>query len=249
MKKMNWKILFGIVLVLFAVLIEILQYVLYHDLGTIMEWLINSLAFIPIQILVVTLFVDRLLKVKEKEAMLSKLNMVIGAFFSEVGRDLLRDSRAFDLEQEETSRRLLVTTAWTDREFNAAIEHFRTHESRLDIRQSEMAPLCRFLVGKRGFLLGLLENPHLLEHESFTDLLWSVFHLTEELSMRKDLHALAESDLDHLSGDLKRVYACLVTEWLAYLKHQKRDYPYLFSLAVRTNPFDKNATAEIRPPA
>jgi len=31
-------------------------------------------------------------------------------------------------------------------------------------------------------LLGLLGNPNLLEHDSFTDLLWAVFHLMEELS-------------------------------------------------------------------
>jgi hypothetical protein len=29
------------------------------------------------------------------------------------------------------------------------------------------------------------------------------------------------------------------------MKHLKNSYPYLFSLAVRTNPFDPNAKAEI----
>ena len=41
-----------------------------------------------------------------------------------------------------------------------------------------------FLISKRNFLLMLLENPNLLEHDAFTDLLRAVFHLTEELGFR-----------------------------------------------------------------
>jgi len=33
---------------------------------------------------------------------------------------------------------------------------------------------------------------------------------------------------------------------LAYMKHLKKEYPYLFSLAVRTNPFDPGASVEVR---
>ena len=29
-------------------------------------------------------------------------------------------------------------------------------------------------------------------------------------------------------------------------EHLKNDYPYLFSLAVRTNPFDPNASVEVK---
>jgi hypothetical protein len=30
------------------------------------------------------------------------------------------------------------------------------------------------------------------------------------------------------------------------MKHLKADYPYLFSLAMRTNPFDSQATIQVR---
>jgi len=86
----------------------------------------------------------------------------------------------------------------------------------------------------------------LLEHESFTDLLWAVFHLTEELACRTNVKQLPDTDYAHLSGDIKRAYVLLISEWLAYMKHLKADYPYLFSLAVRTNPFDPNASVEVR---
>ena len=95
--------------------------------------------------------------------------------------------------------------------------------------------LRAFLAERRGFLPGLLENQNLLEHETFTDLLWTVFHLMEELSLRKDARSLSRADSEHLAGDLRRVYVSLVAEWLAYLKRLKKEYPYLCFLAVRLN--------------
>jgi hypothetical protein len=42
---------------------------------------------------------------------------------------------------------------------------------------------------------------------------------------------------------MKRTYSQLVVQWLLYMEHLKDDYPYLFSLAVRTNPFDPDASS------
>jgi len=50
----------------------------------------------------------------------------------------------------------------------------------------------------------------------------------------------------HLAHDVARAYSFLVREWLAYMKHLKDNYPYLFSLAIRTNPFDPQASAVVR---
>ena len=92
----------------------------------------------------------------------------------------------------------------------------------------------------------MLENPNLLEHETFTDLLRAVFHLDEELRSRKNVNKLSVKDSDHISGDIKRAYNLLVNEWLDYMYHLKNNYPYLFSLAIRLNPFDEKASPEIK---
>lgn len=91
-------------------------------------------------------------------------------------------------------------------------------------------------------VIRLLENPMLLEHESFTDQLWAVFHLTDELAHRPGFDTLPKSDLDHLSGDMERIYGRLTREWVCYMRHLKDRYPYLFSLAVRLNPFQPEVT-------
>ena len=94
----------------------------------------------------------------------------------------------------------------------------------------------------------MLENPVMLEHESFTGVLRATFHLTEELERRPDLNDLPASDLEHLAGDINRVYGLLVHQWLEYMAYMKRNYPSLFSLAMRTNPFDESATPVVRGP-
>ena len=139
---------------------------------------------------------------------------------------------------------------WSDRNgvgptTSGPIPDSRKMEVRSAGREMDWEGLRSFLVEKKSFLLSLLANPNLLEHESFTDLLWAVFHLAEELASRKDVSLLPESDHEHLKGDIRRVNVYLSTEWLAYMQHLQADYPYLFSLAVRTNPFNPDAKAEV----
>ena len=93
------------------------------------------------------------------------------------------------------------------------------------------------------FLLALLGNPSLLEHDRFTSLLWAITHLDEELEARPSIANLPEQDLAHLANDIRRFYDRLASEWLAYVEHLKSDYPYLFSLVLRTHPFQKHPSA------
>jgi hypothetical protein len=62
---------------------------------------------------------------------------------------------------------------------------------------------------------------------------------------RKNLDGLSRADTAHLVHDVNRGYRLLVFEWVTYMEHLKEHYPYLFSLAMRTNPFDPEAQAEI----
>ncbi len=86
----------------------------------------------------------------------------------------------------------------------------------------------------------------MLERQNFSNLLWAVFHFADELTHRKDIKNLPDSDYEHMAGDIKRVYVLLIEEWLDYMKHLQKKYPYLFSLALRTNPFDPNANVVVK---
>jgi hypothetical protein len=246
MKRFRWQLIFGVSLIVLSAIFYISQILIFKRPQDTAFYIFQDLAFVPISVLIVTLILDQLLRLREKRAMLKKMNMVIGAFFSEVGTNLLKSFPDFDLHNDQIRGNLIVTSDWSGQEFSSVRNRLKNYDYKIESQRGNLEDLKGFLIGKRDFLLGLLENPNLLEHESFTDLLWAVFHLTEELACRVDLRQLPKTDYDHLSGDIKRAYILLISEWLAYMKHLKVDYPYLFSLAVRTNPFDPNASPEIR---
>jgi len=246
MKRYTWQIILGISLIALSAGLYIVQVILFHDTRDTFFYLLQDIAFIPIQVLLVTLILNQLLNVREKQAMMNKMNMVIGAFFSEVGTDLLKLIAPCNRNADALNRQLLVNGHWSDQQFAKASRNIMGYDFSIVHDYADLRTLKAFLAGKRGFLLGLLENANLLEHETFTDLLWSVFHLTEELTIREDVTHLTPADGNHLAGDMKRAYLLLITEWLAYMRHLKHEYPYLFSLAVRMNPYDANASVVIQ---
>lgn len=243
--KHAWKILFGIFLVTLSGLLYGAHYLIFRDAHHIAIYLLGDIAFVPISVLLVTLILEHILERKQKEALMHKLNMVLGAFFSEVGMPLLRLLRRLIDDNPGLSEKLRLKTEWTPKDFCGAAEFLTRFPYSIKAQRIDLAQLRTFLSEKRPFLLGLLENPNLLEHEKITDMLWAVFHLTEELLARTDLARLGGPDEEHLTGDVKRVYTQVVCEWLDYMRHLKRDYPYLYSLAVRTNPFDPASKPEV----
>ena len=246
MKRYRWEILLGLYLIALSAAFYFIHYIIFKDLHHIFIYLLGDIAFVPIEVLLVTIIIHRLLEKREKQHKLEKLNMVIEVFFSEIGSTLLTYFSDCDSGLKDIRNQLMVNTRWTDREFQAIHKRFKKYEYTIDIHKINLADVSEFLIRNRQFLLRLLENPVLLEHESFTDLLRAVFHLTEELTGRKGSDHLPDADLQHLSGDIKRAYSQLVFEWLNYMKYLKRDYPYLFSLAVRLNPFDQNASPVVQ---
>jgi len=93
------------------------------------------------------------------------------------------------------------------------------------------------IVGGVGTFLGVVA--------SITDLF---ANRREELLHREDFMTLPETDLKHLGGDINRVYSLLSLEWLRYIRYLKDNYGYLYSLAVRLNPFDSDASAVVEKP-
>jgi len=246
MKTDKSQILLGLSLVLLSALFYFIHYALFRDAHHIFIYLIGDVAFVFIEVLLVTLIIHQLLSYREKKSLLRKMNMVIGSFFSEVGTGLIKMFSDFDLHSDKIKENFIVEDDWTDQKFVSVSTAFNNYDHKIDCRKSDLNDLLGFLKGKRNFLVNLLQNPNLLEHESFTDLLWAVFHLTEELESRTNVKKLSDADCKHIAGDIKRAYVLLISEWLHYMKHLRSDYPYLFSLAMRTNPFDPDASPEVK---
>lgn len=246
MKQFSWELKFGFGLVGLSLCLYSVHYAVFRDLHYIMLLGLINLAFLPVSVLVVTLIINRLLAARERYLRLEKLNMLIGVFFSSTGTQLLSYFCTWNPKIREFRTDLSPIGTWSKSDFWAAIRKAKEHPYHVQINAANLSELRDFLMDKSDFLLRLLENPHLLEHEAFSEVLRAVFHLDEELTCRNDLKDLPETDLEHLGGDIKRVYALLVQEWLKYLEYLKREYPYLFSLAIRLNPLDSEPSVIVK---
>lgn len=221
------------------------HYLIFRDVHHIFIYMLGDLAFLPLEVFLVVIVIERILSRREKQAVLQKLNMIVGAFFSEVGTRLLHDLLDAFCNRREISRQFAVNQNWKPADFRKAIAFAYAIEETPDCLRIDLEALRTFLSQGRPFLVGLLANPHILEYENFTDLLWAVFHLAEELEARRSVKGLPQSDLEHLAGDIKRLYGHLAAQWLAYTQHLKVDYPYLFSLVLRTHPFQEQPSPTV----
>jgi hypothetical protein len=235
----RWLILVGAGLLVLSIVIYGVNYAIFRDARNIFFYLFIDLAFLPLEVLIIGLVVERLISLRERQALQHKLNMVIGAFFSELGTSLLAELLPALCAVPQISECLDVKSTWTKQDFLRASRSALSLDCRVDLDQIDLEALKSHLISQRSFMLRLLENPNLMEHERFTDVLWAVLHLEEELEARASLEELRPADEAHLQGDVRRAFDRLMAEWVLYVGHLKEDYPYLFSLVLRMHPFQE----------
>ncbi|MHB1314363.1 MAG: hypothetical protein ACYCX2_02620 [Christensenellales bacterium] len=242
-KKM---VMTGGLLLLLSLAFYMMQIALFRKTGDTVFYLLQDLAFLPVQILLVSLLLGQILKERDRNEKRGKVYIVISAFFAQTGSALIGEFSMFLTNRDEFASRMDmagIKKSGDFKELKNTAEHF---DYEIDSGAGDLTRLKSFLYEKRDGLLSMFSNTHLIEHDDFTDLLWAVFHVADELSSRQTLNGLPKSDLAHISGDISRAYKPLVVQWIQYMQHLKREYPYLFSLAVRKNPFSENKSVVIQ---
>jgi len=244
MRKHGFLVAAAIILLATSVMLYLIHYLIFRDAHHIYIYLLGDFAFLPLQVLLVGLIIDRILSWREKQAMLTKMNMVVGVFFSEMGTRLLGELLpGFDRSQIIAG--LGVKPNWGAGDFRQATAFADSLKPQADGRAINLEALKDFLSHERDLVLRLLENPNLLEHERFTDMLWAVSHLAEELEARPQLQNLPKSDEAHIGADIGRAFGALAAQWLEYVQHLRSNYPYLYSLVLRTHPLQDHPSATV----
>jgi hypothetical protein len=173
---------------------------------------------------------------RERTERLESVNIAVGAFFREVGFDLLKSLSCLEKEQGKTKERFSGITAWSERDFARAKRSVRSMGIRIDADKADIKHIEKLISEKRALMFRMLENPNLHEHETFTDLLHAVFHVSEEFEEMK-AREKRKTYGDHVWSEITDVYLLLIYEWLGYMGHLKSNYPHFFSFAAETIPF------------
>lgn len=247
----RWKIKFSIIMVIAIIIIYGSNILVLKDPEHVISYIWTHLGFIPVDILIVAFVLDEIISKKEKEAMMEKLDMIMSTFFSEVGNDLISQLSSVNKHKADTNY-LESIKGWNDKDYENKLKEIKNINIpfKADVapedREEYLTNIRELLINKREFIVGLLNNPNLLEKEEFSKLLTAVLHLDEELEHRPDLSKVTDVDFNHLNGDMERIYNILIHEWIYYLKYLNKHYPYMIALIIRTNPFDADSDAYVK---
>ncbi|MDF2613691.1 MAG: hypothetical protein K0S71_1477 [Clostridia bacterium] len=228
MKKVKYFLLVSLILICLSVILFAVHFAVFGQLENTLYYSLMSLCFIPVNVLAVTLVFENLLAYQAKQERLSKLNMLVGVFFSELGFHLL------DLIVQGDDVIKERITDFSDLKTVKMI--IKSHSHLLEMTKIDYDALKELMVHKGSILVTLISNESILEHEVFSDLLMSTIHLRDEILFRQN-KTYTEEDYVHIAGDISRVYKALTTQWIDYLVHLKCFYPYLYKSALEASPF------------
>lgn len=122
MKTISWEIRLGISLVILSSLIYTLKYFILGDPVNTYMYIFNAAGFLPLNVLFVTIVINKLLSIRAQRERLEKVNMVIGMFYSEIGTEMLACLSHNDPGVSKIKDHLLVSDRWSEKDFNAILK-------------------------------------------------------------------------------------------------------------------------------
>lgn len=152
MKKYKWEFKLSIILFCTSILLYFIQYSIFKNVKAQYENLFNQLSFLPIYILIVTVIIENLLNKKEKEVILKKLNVVIGVFFNEIGRDLLSGFSSCDINFDSIKNGFMFNNNSFEKQYNENIEKLKNYRANIQfVNTSKLIDLRELLISKGIF--------------------------------------------------------------------------------------------------
>ena len=223
-------------LIIASLVLYFINYLIFKDFHHIMMFFTEDLAFIPIEVLVTVLIIEKELERREKKKKIQKINLLTEIFFEETGNDLLRVISSKDKGNFEINS-LLPKDGGNINNYVEIEDKIDSYNCNFMLSEQDVEDIFEVLNDSKGSIVRFIENPYLDEHDVFTDLLQSAFHAYSDIKHRRKKGSYNKEDLDHLSEDIARLYKYLSKEWIVYLKYIEKEYSYLYKLVLKNMPF------------
>lgn len=159
--------------------------------------------------------------------------MLTSSFFSDGGTDLMRKLLSCLVDPGEAAPLIDVRSSWDAQRFAAARESVRGADLSMRCSVGGLREIQRMRKAEPYVDAGHRLEPCIARtRREFTDMLWSVFHLTDEFNYRGNLDELPAAHLGHLNEDAERALRRLLLELAVQRRHLEEEYPYLFAVAA-----------------
>lgn len=226
-----------IILVVFSAIMYVVHYLIFHDFHHIAIFFVHDIAFLPLEVILVSLGFDKMIERTNEAETKSRLSIIETLFFNQSGDQMLRYLIRFDPNSAQLKEALCVTESWRSSDFAMAARKLDAYPFSLELEQIDFFGMHYHLNERVDFYRNILENPATTQSDEFTAMVMNIYLLWEELDCRTDLYNLSSEERNYLGELLLLIYRELVEYWLdnAY-NHSLHNRPRLRRL-VSTNPF------------
>ena len=213
-----------------SALLYAIHYLIFRDLHHLAIFGLHELAFVPLEVILVTLGLDKLVEKTHREEARSKVSIIETLYFNESGGTMLRYLTSFDPDAARLRELLQVTENWRSSDFRQAIRQLKSYPFLLDLDRIDF-------FGLHYHLSSMLENPALTQSEAFTEMIMKIYLLWEELDGRTNLYQLPEKDRNYLAELLHEIYRELTEYWLDNVYNHSIHNRFRLHRAIESNPF------------
>lgn len=220
-----------------SALLYAIHYLIFRDLHHLAIFGLHELAFVPLEVILVTLGLDQLVEKTHREEARSKVSIIETLYFNESGGTMLRYLTSFDPDAARLRELLQVTQDWRSSDFRQAIRQLKSYPFLLDLDRIDFFGLHYHLSQRHEYYRSMLENPALTQSEAFTEMIMKIYLLWEELDGRTNLYQLPEKDRNYLAELLHEIYRELTEYWLDNVYNHSIHNRFRLHRAVESNPF------------
>ncbi|CEN79484.1 hypothetical protein [Paraclostridium sordellii] len=228
MKKIRYYFVISFILIALSAVMFLTHYLVFGQALNTAYYSLMNLCFIPINSLVVTIILEKLIDYRAKKDRIEKINMLVGIFFTEVGGKLMH----LIIDSDKDAKNYITNFE----DLNNIKKCLNEYDYKVDMNNIDLSSIKNILLENNNLFVTLISNENVFQHQIFTDLLMSVVHLRDEIIfMEKDDNL--ELNINHLENDVIRVYKNISIQWISYLEYLNKSYPFLYNNAIRVNPF------------
>lgn len=228
MKKIRYYFVISFILIALSSIMFFIHYLIFGQALNTAYYSLMNLCFIPINSLVVTIMLEKLIDYRAKKDRIEKINMLVGIFFTEVGGKLMH----LIIDSDKDAKNYITNFE----DLNKIKKCLYEYNYKVDMKYIDLCAIKNILVEHNNLFVTLISNESILQHQIFTDLLMSVIHLRDEIIfIEKDKDS--GFNINHLENDVIRVYKNISIQWISYLEYLSKSYPFLYNNAIRVNPF------------
>ncbi len=220
-----------------SALLYAIHYLIFRDLHHLAIFGLHELAFVPLEVILVTLGLDQLVEKTHREEARSKVSIIETLYFNESGGTMLRYLTSFDPDAARLRELLQVTEDWRSSDFRQAIRQLKSYPFLLDLDRIDFFGLHYHLSQRHEYYRSMLENPALTQSEAFTEMIMKIYLLWEELDGRTNLYQLPEKDRNYLAELLHEIYRELTEYWLDNVYNHSIHNRFRLHRAIESNPF------------